>query len=134
MAKGASIHFLYILWKVLFKHQYSFLSLRLEGEETLKYRCICRSRAEKFNIVSNDHGHPHKFDISVSDRKYHFWAHLGQKIKIISLSWNLVPRLIQISRIQRRYSLVFCFRLEFPFLGKFGPKKRNCQFKLKFVI
>ena len=26
----------------------------------------------------------------------------------------------------------FCFRPETPFLGKFGPKNQNCQFKLKF--
>ena len=25
-----------------------------------------------------------------------------------------------------------CFRLEIPFLGKFGPKNENCQFQLKF--
>ena len=25
-----------------------------------------------------------------------------------------------------------CFRLEIPFLGKFGPKNKNCLFKLKF--
>ena len=25
----------------------------------------------------------------------------------------------------------FCFRLEKPFLGEFGPKNQNCQFKLK---
>ena len=24
-----------------------------------------------------------------------------------------------------------CFRLEIPFLGKFGPKNQNCQFELK---
>ena len=27
---------------------------------------------------------------------------------------------------------LICFRLEIPFLGKFGPKKQNCQFRLKF--
>ena len=26
----------------------------------------------------------------------------------------------------------FCFQPEIPFLDKFGPKKQNCQFKLKF--
>ena len=26
-----------------------------------------------------------------------------------------------------------CFRLEIPFLGKFGPKNQNCQFELKIV-
>ena len=25
-----------------------------------------------------------------------------------------------------------CFRLEIPFLGKFGPKSQNCQFQMKF--
>ena len=27
---------------------------------------------------------------------------------------------------------LFCFQLEMPFLGKFGPKTQNYQFKLKF--
>ena len=27
---------------------------------------------------------------------------------------------------------IFSFRLETPFLGKFGPKNQNCQLKLKF--
>ena len=31
-----------------------FLSLRLKGGETLKYRCVCWPRTEKFNTVSND--------------------------------------------------------------------------------
>ena len=26
----------------------------------------------------------------------------------------------------------FSFRVETPFLGKFGPKNQNCHFKLKF--
>ena len=26
---------------------------------------------------------------------------------------------------------LFCFRLEVPFLGKFGPKNQNCQFVMK---
>ena len=34
------------------------LSLRLEGEDTLKYRCVCQP---PFNIVSNDHGRTHKW-------------------------------------------------------------------------
>ena len=36
---------------------------------------------------------------SVFDLKYLFWVNLVQKLKIISLSWNFVPRLIQIYRI-----------------------------------
>ena len=33
-----------------------------------------------------------------------FWVNLVQKIKIVSLSWNLVPKLIEICRIQRWWS------------------------------
>ena len=36
----------------------------------------------------------------VLDHEYPFWAKLVQKIKIISLSWNFVPGLIQICRIE----------------------------------
>ena len=113
--------------------------------------CICvvpvAPRAEKFNIVSNDHGCTLKCNFSVFVRKYPFWANwsknqncqiklkfgtqtnsnmensmvvftfsglnqkhffwvnLVQKIKIVSLSWILVPRLIRICRIQLRCSL-----------------------------
>ena len=36
-------------------------------------------RAEKFNIVSNDHGRTYKCDFSVFERKYPFWANLVKK-------------------------------------------------------
>ena len=36
----------------------------------------------------------------VFEWKYPFWVNLVQKIKIISLSWNLVPTLIRICRVQ----------------------------------
>ena len=65
-----------------------YLSLRLKGEETLKCRCVYQPRAEKFIIVSKNHGHTQKCD--------------------------------------------FCFAPELPFLGKFGLKNQNYQFKLKF--
>ena len=62
---------------------------------------------EKFNIVSNNHGCTHKCDISVFDRKYSFWAILikKKKKKTVIVSWNLVPRLIWICRIQWGCSL-----------------------------
>ena len=58
-------------------------------------------------------------------RKYPFWANFVQKIKILSLSSNLVPKLIRICRIQwcDAHFYCFCFSLEIPFLGKFGPDK-----------
>ena len=48
-------------------------------------------RAENFNIVSNDYGRTGKCNFSVLDWNYAFWANLVEKIKIVSLSWNLVP-------------------------------------------
>ena len=59
-----------------------FLSLRLEGEETLKFRCIEISlvvsvglRSEKFNIVSNDHGRTQNCDFCVLVCKNNFTDH-----------------------------------------------------------
>ena len=49
------------------------------------------------------------FTFSFFDQRYFFWANLAQKVKIASLSWNSVPRLIQICRFQRWCS-------PFPFL------------------
>ena len=63
------------------------LFLRLEGEEALKYLFVSvGSRAEKFNIVSNDHGRTHKCDVSVFDWKFPFWCKFGEKIKLVSFS------------------------------------------------
>ena len=72
------------------------------------------------------------FILSVFGWKYPFWADVVQKFKIISRSWNLVPRLIPICRIQWCCSLFFFFWVEIPFFGKFCPKHQNCHFKLKF--
>ena len=38
-------------------------------------------------------------DVSNFDWKYTFWANLGQKIKTVSLSWNLVLGLVRICKI-----------------------------------
>ena len=46
---------------------------------------------------------------SVFNWKYLFWVNLVQKLKIISLSWNFVPRLIQICRIPWWCSFFFVF-------------------------
>ena len=61
------------------------------------------------------------FDFSILDQKYPFGANLTQKIKIVRLSLHLVPRLPRICS-----SIYFLrFRLEIPFLRKFGPKIQN---------
>ena len=75
------------------------------------------------------------FTFSVFDWKYTFSAYLVQKIKIVSLSWNLVPRLILTYRIQWMVMLPFFrLQLEIPFLDKFSPKLQNCLFIWKLVL
>ena len=79
---------------------------------------LCLSApAEKFNVVSNDHGRTHKCDFSVSDRKYPFCANLvkKKKIQIVSLNWNLVPSLIRICRVQWRCSFFSVSDRKHPF-------------------
>ena len=97
-----------------------------------------------------------------SEKKFEDWVNLVKKLKIVSLSWNLVTRLIWISGIQWWCSLFLFFSTSvFQYLsiffssnsnmqnsmvvsilsvldwkvatlfGIFGPKNRNCQFKLK---
>ena len=72
--------------------------------------CLSAPRSKKFNnIVRNNHRHTQGCEFLVLVRKHPFWANLARKIKIVSLSWNLVPRPIRICRIQWWCSL-------FPFL------------------
>ena len=62
------------------------------------------------------------FTFSVFDQKYPFWGNLVQKVKIISWSWNLVPRLIRIYRIQCWCSL-FLFLMGNMLFGQILSKK-----------
>ena len=84
--------------------------------------------AEKFNIVTNDQGRMQNCKFSVLHRKYPFLASLVQKSKFSVLSWNLLPWLIRIYRIQRWCSLFLFFRLrtQIPLLGRVSPKNQNC--------
>ena len=125
-------HFLWISWMddPLYKTLPNLLSLQLKGEETFAVVSVGPC-TEKFNVVSNDHGHSQKCGFSVLDRKYPFWRNLVQKIKIVSLSWNLVPRLIRICIIQH-WCFLFLFSAENTFLVKCGSKIQNCLFKVKF--
>ena len=49
------------------------------------------------------------FTFSDFDRQYHFWVNLLQKIKIVSLFWNLMPEIIWICRIQWRCYIFLVF-------------------------
>ena len=60
-----------------------------------------------------------------------FWVNLVQKIKIISLSWNLVPILIRICRVQW-WCWLFLVLIDNILFGQIWSNKSNYQFKLKF--
>ena len=66
---------------------------------------------------------------SVLDQINPFWVNLVKTIKIVSISSNLVPRLIWICGIQ--WCSLFQFLTGNNFLGKIGPKNQHCQFELK---
>ena len=72
------------------------------------------------------------FTFSVSDWKYPFWVKLVQKKSKLSVQaeiWHLAKFLYAelIGAVP-----FFCFRSEKPFLGKFGPRNQNFQFRLNF--
>ena len=69
--------------------------------------------------------------VSFSIRNAIFEQLSSKKVKIISLSWNSVPTIIPICRIQWWCSF-FLFLIKVPFLANFGPKNENYQFDLKF--
>ena len=56
------------------------------------------------------------------DRKYPFPVNLVQKIKTVSVSWNLVPTLIPICRILWWYLFFFCFQSEMVFWANLVQK------------
>ena len=62
------------------------------------------------------------FILSVFDWKCPFWANLVQKVKIVSWSWNLVARLIQICRIQWCCFIFFVFEWKYLFRGNLVQK------------
>ena len=55
------------------------------------------------------------FTFSVFDQKYSFWANLFQKVKNVSLNWNLVTRAIGICRTQWWCSRFFILDWKYPF-------------------
>ena len=56
----------------------------------------------------------------------------SKKTRVVSLSWNLVSRIIRLCRIHWWCSLLQFLTGNIFFGDKFGPKNQNCQFKLKF--
>ena len=109
------------------------MSLRLEGEETLKYYCDCQYPCRKVEYSwKRPWMHTRViFPYLTRNTLYRqIWLKNNNK-KTASVSWNLVTRTIWICRIQWLCSL-FPF---FPFLTfwvKLSLKNQNCQFELKF--
>ena len=68
---------------------------------------------------------------SVFNWKHVFWVNLVERLKIISISWNFVTRLVQICRIQWWCSL-FLLSIGNTFLGNFDLKNKICHLELKF--
>ena len=97
----------------IFRVRFSLAFWMIFNNFILFFVCATRKRrdifrAEKLNVVSNDHWHRWKCDFSVRPEILLFFANLVQIIKIVSLSWNLVAWLIQICKIQW-----WCSRLSF---------------------
>ena len=89
-------------------------------------------RAEKFNIVRYDHGHTHKCDFPVFDRKYPLWVNSVKKNQNRQPNGYLD---FQINSNMQNSMMMFTFSVlnwRHPFLVKFNPKNQNCQFQLKF--
>ena len=84
-------------------------------------------RAEKFNIVSNNHGRTHRWIFPFST---------GNRIKKNPQNCQFKLKFGTKTNSNMQNSVVvftfFSFRWEIPFLGKFSPKNQNCQFQLKF--
>ena len=68
------------------------------------------------------------FTFTLFNQKDALWAYLIQKIKIASLSWNLVPRLIWIWWIQG-WSSLFVLSRRNTLFGQICSKKQICQKK-----
>ena len=72
------------------------------------------------------------FTFFIFDGNRTSWANLVEIVNIYSLRRNLIPRLIPLCRIQWQCFHLFLFQSETLFLGKFGLKCQNCEFKAKF--
>ena len=96
-----------------------------------------------------------KHDFSVLDQKYPFWQNLVQKVKINSLSWNLLDYcnlsmqnlmiMFTFPVFNQKYSICQIFRIHWccslffvltgnTFFGQIWSKKSKFKFRLKFGI
>ena len=68
------------------------------------------------------------FTLSVFNRKHSFWANLFPKFKIVYLKWKLVPKLIQICKIQWWCPLVLFLTENILFWANLVQKTKTISF------
>ena len=82
-----------VLHPLLVSRQLWFCTMLWKNDHYFKLKFATKANLDMQNSMV-------VFTFSILGQKYAFWANLVQKIKIVTLSWKLVPRLIQICRIQ----------------------------------
>ena len=117
---------------LLVKLEYYYIVFSMLESQSWKKNSNQNEKIEKMVVLVKtfDHYH-HKLKMQTlvvlgllvlfSTGNTFFWVHLVQDLKIISFSWNFVPRLIPICRIPWWCSL-FLLSTGNTFLSKFGPK------------
>ena len=108
-----SFYSFFIQWRCLF---YSFILLFLDKPGPKNENYQFRLNFPTFTN-SNMQNSLALLTFSVLDQKHPFWANVVQKTKIVSLNWNLVPRLIWISRMWW-WSSLFLFYTRNTLFGK----------------
>ena len=93
-----------LIWVCRIQWLCSFFSV-LDGKYTLFGQIW--SKTSKLSLKFRMRNGMVLFTFSFLDQKSLFWANITQKNKIASVSWNLVPMIIRICRIQ--WSLLFLF-------------------------
>ena len=118
---NGGVHFLYLKVEIPFFGKFG--PKKQNCQFKLKFGTETNSIMQNAMVMIN---------FSIFDWKCSFWANLVQKFKIVSLSWNMIPRVIRICKIQWRYSLFLFKTGNTLFWQIWSKKKQNCQFKLKF--
>ena len=103
-------------WCSVFNQEYTFLvkfgSENLNCQFKLKFGISINSNMGNSMVMVT---------FSILDRKYPFRTNFVQKIKIVSLNWNLLLRIIRIWRIQW-WCWFFCFLPEVSFFWEIGSE------------
>ena len=95
----------------------SISALHTFASSCYKYHCVCRPLSKNSLIWSK---------LSVLDQKNPFWTSLTQKMKIVGLSWNLVPKQFEYGEFNDSM-VMFTFSLldqKYPFWVNLSKKSK----------